>query len=544
MKLNSIEKIKQKNLLIPYINNLNAIDLNNLTEEDRFYLKAIGIYNFKVTPESFMLRIRITAGDISINELEMILQLATKYKGEIILTSRAQLEIHGISVDDILHIYNDIKNSTLNSYQTLIDNVRNVVTDPLDKISLSNKIEATSLARQIESVFLNKEEYLSTLPRKFNIAISGNSSNITSFFNNDLYFALAKKEDTYGFNIYLGGKNNQITISADIFIQKEQVKEFTQATLKAYNKYGSRESRNKTRLFNLIEEKGIVKVKDYIQEFFSQEFKKEGKLQITKEIFEEFIPTKNDTYCFRYKTNFGKITKEEIKDILSFVQEQNLHIRLGVDQNIYLSGLKNKVTPFSNEQGSSSILSCAGEKLCFFSIFDTKEKSKLLDIKKLELYNITLGYSGCLKGCSRHRFTDIGLVSIRTNTYGKTEQAVRFFLGAESSDGKSVNRLVFWAVPVRVLNELIDIVIEEFANSGFKYFEDFSKNILNQYDESFLSLWFLSKILTKKKIYLKKDLDKAKLNSLFNDPKLAQILALEEESLVKNFLKIVWNQEN
>jgi ferredoxin-nitrite reductase len=542
LKLNSIEKIKQKNLLVSYINDLESIDLNNLNEEDRFYLKTIGIYNFKVTPELFMLRIRITAGDVSIKELELILNLSTKYNGEIILTSRAQIEIHGINSNNILALYYEIKNSTLNSYQTLIDNVRNVVTNPIDKESLSNKIEVLSLTKDIESVFLKKEEYLSTIPRKFNIAISGNSSNITSFFNNDLYFALAKKNDTYGFNIYLGGKNNQIAISANIFIKKEDVKDFTEATLKAYNQYGLRESRNKTRLFNLIEEKGIEKVKAYIQEFFQKSFEEEGKLEISKERFEEFIPIKKNRYCFRYQTNFGKIKSNEIEAILSFAKKEELQIRLGVDQNIYIVGLKNKVTPFTNTQGSANILSCAGEKLCFFSIFDTKEKSKLLNIKKLEQYNITVGYSGCLKGCSRHRFTDIGLISIRTNTFGATEQAVRFFLGAQYSDGTATNRLIFWAVPLRVLNPLIDIVIDEFAHSGFKHFEEFSKNILNLYDDSFLSLWFLCKIYTKKKIYLSSNLDKKDLASLFNHEKLTQILQEEEETLVKSFLKIVWDQ--
>ena len=37
----------------------------------------------------------------------------------------------------------------------------------------------------------------------------------------DIYFALAKKDNIYGFNVFLGGKNTQIAQDADIFLEKE-----------------------------------------------------------------------------------------------------------------------------------------------------------------------------------------------------------------------------------------------------------------------------------------------------------------------------------
>ena len=500
--LNSVEKLKLKRKPNQYLADIEDIDLENITKEQRFYLKSIGIYNFKATPEICMIRVRVSGGNISVKQLEQIVSISDKYNTEIILTSRGQVEFHDIQTADIFKIYQDIRLTGLNCYQTLSDNIRNIMSDPLDGVGLSNKIETYPIVKDIESVFLKKEEFISSIPRKFNIAISGNSSNIIPFFSNDLYFALAVKDNIYGFNIYLGGRNIQIAQSADIFVQKEDVKDVSEAVLKAFNKYGSRGSRNKTRLFHLLETIGIEKFKSYMSEFYNKKLETSGKTLITKEKYDQFIPIKESKYCFRYQTSFGRIDKFELLKIIEFVKQEDLQIRFGGDQNIYLIGLKSKESPFENNQGSSNILACAGSKYCFFSIFDVKEKSNMLDIKKLERYNISFGYSGCLKGCGRHRFCDIGLISVRINRFGEKEEGVRLFLGALHTTGDAINRLIFWTVPLRELNNLIDLIIDEFLHSGYGDFEEFSLNVLNKYSEDFLSAWFICKIYTAKKIYL------------------------------------------
>ena len=543
LKLNSVEKLKLKRSHFDYLKDISLLDLENLNEEDRFYLKSIGIYNFKVTPDICMIRIRIVTGDITISQLTQIVSISKKYNTKLILTVRGQIEFHKIKLQDTFNIYNEINSRGLNSYQTLSDNVRNIISDPLDSVGLSNKIEVNSIVKSIESIFLKKDEYIGTLPKKFNIAISGNLSNITPFFNNDLYFALAKKYDIYGFNIYLAGKNSQIAICADIFVQKDDVTDICEAIIKAYSSYGLRGTRNKTRLFHLIEKIGLQKFKEYIQEFYKKKFISSGEIQIQKEIFKDFIPIKNNKYCFKYQTAFGQIKYSEIFTIIEFAKKENLKIRFGNDQNIYIIGLKDKNIPFKNTQGSSNIIACAGIKYCFFSIFDVKEKSYELDIKKLEKYNITLGYSGCLKGCGKHRFCDIGLISIRTNTYGTTEQAVRFFLGGIYTKGKAVSRLIFSSVPLRELNGLIDIIIDEFINSKFSDFEKFSQSIINIFSEEFLAIWFLYKVYTKKKVYLKFTSDeKQYLEDIFKGNNLSKLLNKNLKDTIKVLQQKVWNQ--
>ncbi|MCK5111324.1 MAG: nitrite/sulfite reductase [Arcobacteraceae bacterium] len=551
MNLNSIEKLKNKQHPSHFLKNFKNCDFNNLDEESRFYLKSVGIYNFKMTPEVCMIRVRISAGHISIKQFEHISEISKRYNTKLILTARAQIEFHQILNKDIFDIYEEINLTQLGSYLTLGDNIRNITSDPLDGVGLSSKIEVFPIVKEIEDIFLKKDEFSSMLPRKFNIAISGNTSNITSFFSNDLYFAIAKKDEEYGFNIYLGGKNNKIAKCANIFVEKENVKNICEAILKAYNKYGLREKRNKTRLFSLIEKIGLLEFKKCILEFYTATLCEAGDTLITKEDYKDFIPIRNNKYCFRYQTNFGELESLELNTIIKFAKKENLQIKLGNDQNIYLIGLKNSNTPFENNQGSSNILACAGGKYCFFSIFDVKDKAYNLDIKKLEQHNINIGYSGCLKGCGRHQFCDIGLISIRTNAYGNKEQAVRFFLGAQYSTGKAAGRMIYWAVPLRELNNLIDIVIDEFINSDFNDFQDFSSNILNTYSENFLSFWFLCKIYTNKKIYLQpfpknkiqnEENEKQYLKNIFRGNEINQFLSKNLTESIRILLLKVWIQ--
>jgi len=159
--------------------------------------------------------------------------------------------------------------------------------------------------------------------------------------------------------------------------------------------------------------------------------------------------------------------------------------------------------PFSVLSENQNVLVCAGSKYCFFSLFDTKEEASKIDLVEINRYNIKVGYSGCLKGCGRHYFSDIGLVGIRTNLYGAKEFAVRVYLGGLYTQGESVSRLIYWAVPLRVLNNLIKTIIDEFKQSQCESFEEFSKEVLLNFEPEFLAFWFLAKLYTKKEASLK-----------------------------------------
>ena len=494
MKLNKIERIKQSLSPYDFRHRIAQTDLHTLDESDRFYLKNYGIYNIKLEPERFMIRLRIPGGRIETQKLKEIALLTQRYDGRLLVTARAQLEIHALHADNVLEVWQRLNDAGMGTLQTLADNFRNIVSDPYDGAAADAIIEVYPLIRKMESFVLDQAEWMGMLPRKFNTAICGTVTPPLHFFGNDLFFALASKEKRWGFNLYLGGKNSAMAQDADLFVEPRGVPELFLAAAKAYRHYGLRQTRSKTRLYHLLEETGVAAFVEKVGEFYPYALEKRGVLEIKKGQTERYSVLKEEGYGCCVQSSFGKIETERLLEIVDYAERDDLEIRLGVDQNLHLLGLKAPTVPFAPVQGASQITACAGSSYCALSLWDIKEDTHYLPLELIEKYQIAVGFSGCLKGCGRHQHTDIGLVGLRTNIYGSTQKAARIYLGAEYSSGSAVARLVFPVVPIGQLHRVLSEVIEAFVQSGAEVFEQFSRDYLNPLSSDFLLLWFLSKL--------------------------------------------------
>ncbi|WP_295421846.1 nitrite/sulfite reductase, partial [Sulfurovum sp.] len=433
MKPNKIERVKTHLAPYDFRSKINSLDLTDLDEEKRFYLKNYGIYNIKLTPEKFMLRIRIAGGRITQHTLQYITMLAKRYDLELLITARAQLELHGLHAKNVLAVWKLLEKENITTLQTLTDNFRNIVTDPYDGAEESSRIETFPLVTQMQDLFLDRQEWMGRLPRKFNTAICGTQKSSMHFFSNDLFFALAKKDEKLGFNLYLGGKNSEVAQDADVFVTAQNVPFMFEAVGRTYMKYGLRGTRSKNRLFHLLEETGVEAFVEHLAEFYPEEIMKKGELLIEKETSAAYKRLKDGTYGYCYQSRFGKLSVDALIELLEYAKKEALEIRIGPDQNLYLLGLKEKNVPFKTIQGASNVTACAGSHYCALSLWDIKSDISYLPLEKIDRYNIQVGFSGCLKGCGRHHHVDIGLVGLRTNSFGETQKAARVYLGGEYS---------------------------------------------------------------------------------------------------------------
>lgn len=502
-KLNKRERYKAQLKPIDYYKDFENIDFENLGEGDRFYLQDFGIFNTDFLEDEFTIRIRIPGGKISTKVFEDLSKIVDEYDLTIILTARSGIQLHNIEADNVLEIYKKVNALGVSSWQSFGDNVRNIVTDPYDGCGEYAKIQAYEILLQMHNYIIKNPRYVGMLPRRLSIGISGNSSNVTSFFANDIYFALAKKGDIFGFNVYLGGKNTEVAQSADIFLKEGEVFDFFKALVEAFYLHGSRFSRSKTRIFHMIEEMGMDALKAHIKSEYKKEFESAGDLVLEKSNFSEFHKLKDGTFGFCYQTDFSRLTTDEIKNIATFATKNSAEIRLGIDQNIYLIGLKEPSCELKSPAISETIVACAGN-LCPYAVWSIKDETSYLPLDKISKHRIQVGFSGCAKGCGRHRHTDIGLIGLKTNNFGNTDGGARIFLGALHTDGSSVGRQLFSMVPFVHLHRVVSIVIELFELSEYRDFEEYAREILWNYSEDFLSMWVLANFETSKIVALKK----------------------------------------
>ena len=505
-KLNKREQYKAR--LTPYeyfTKEFDTLDPESLGEGDRYYLQDFGIFNTNFLEDEFTIRLRNSdGGRFGAKEFAFLAQIVREYDLKLVITARSGFQLHDVYADDVLEIWHKLNDNGLTTWQSFGDNIRNIVTDVYDGVSKYAHIEAYPIIHQMNEYIIQNPKYVGMLPRRVSIGISGNSANVNSFFANDIYFALAKKDELYGFNVYMGGKNTEVAQDVNIFLQKEEVFDFFKAFVEMFYKHGSRFSRSKTRFYYMLQEHGIAKIKRLLKEQFHKEFVGAGELMIEHIDFESFESLRDGTFGYCYQSNFGRLGADELEKIAHFATQHNAQIRVGIDQNIYLLGLPEKMTPFASPALSATIVACAGN-LCPYAVWSIKEEAQqYLPLEMIYKNRIKVGFSGCAKGCGRHRHTDIGLIGLKTNNFGEAEGGARIFIGAEHDTGQSTARQLFSLVPFVHLKQTITLVIDLFEQSGYKNFQEYAHNILIHYSEDFLSLWHLMNLKTKQALPLTK----------------------------------------
>ncbi len=484
MKLNKLERLKKE--LEPFKFDIRVCDFNNLNEEQRFYLKNYGIYNSKLSPLKFMLRIRVDGGRVELNKLKELIALAKSRNLDMIITARAGLELHNIGAKDILDIYTTVHKIGFTTHQSLTDNIRAIVLEPYDGISKDSLVDCTLILEEIKKEFLDNPKYFGKLPRKFNTAIISLTTPLINYWGNDVLFALAKKDNDIGFNIYLGGKNSEVAQSADIFIKPNELRRAFFAIVDTFLEEGLRATRSKTRLFYLIEEIGIKALREHIEKRFNAPLEKEQTLIMQTSSYREFTQLKDGTFAKVVRCKYGKVELDRLNNIIDSAKE----IRLGADQNIHLLGVKE-----SKESKEGSIIACAGAKYCALSLWDIKDDVKKLNLQQFLKEGINIGFSGCLKGCGRHHHNHIGLVGLRSNMFGETQKALRVFIGATELPKPSPARLLYYAVPLYAIDNLFKVIINEYKIGKYKDFNEFNYHLL-EFDIQILQLWFIIRQLT------------------------------------------------
>lgn len=534
------EKLKRAQRPFDYFKEIESLDFDELGTSDRFFLQDFGIYNNELEEEAFILRLRFPAGRIPNNQLLSLSNIAMKYDLDIVLTARAGVQLHGLESHNILDAYKDVASSGINTWQSFGDNIRNITSDIFDGIGKKNIIEVFPYIEQMQEFILKNPQYVGLLPRRLSIGICGSSASTSSFFASDIYFALAKKDELYGFNVYLGGKNTELAQNANIFLQKDEILDFYKAMVITFNKYGYRLDRERNRLFHLLEDIGIETFKDHLQEEYTKNWISSGVTILEKIESDDFYELKNKKYAFCYHSKFARVEPSELNTIAKYVIDNNLEVRFGTDQQIYIINLHEKKISLEHENDNRTIVACAGSEYCPYSYWSIKDEVQYLPLKKIQENKILIGFSGCLRGCAKHEHADIGLVGLKSDYLGHRVKTARIYLGALYTNGDALARKVFNKIPLNSLKGILELILEEYENSKYSNFENFSLNILNKYSIGFLNLWFLAKLETKKEIYLDSFDEKEMILRSFKNEYFIKNLENDYKEEIDELTKKLW----
>lgn len=421
-------------------------------------LKYVGmLHRNKRTPGQFMMRLKVPNGIIDSDQLRFYAECVSKYGegGVVDITTRQNIQLRGVKIEDAPDIIDGMHARNQTTFQSALDNVRNMVGNPLAGIDENELVDTREICNAINDL-VSLDPVTNTrgnpvwgnLPRKFNIAISGSRDDYSHTHINDIGLQAVAHKDTgvMGFNVVLGGymsiKRVAESIESDMWIpaDRNSVVTFCEAILRIFRDEGNRKDRQKARLMWLVEEYGVEEFKKAVikeAESYDRGLKIENAQPKPTEPYtrRELLGVHAQPQEGKMRVGIlvpaGRLHQEECREIADLADKySDGEIRLTVEQNIILPNVdESKVDDLLNEDvlvGPDSrfkanpgfiegnTVSCTGSQFCSLALIETKANAESL-VQKLETMvevdrPIRIHWTGCPNSCAQVQCADIGIM--------------------------------------------------------------------------------------------------------------------------------------
>ncbi|BAZ65817.1 MAG: ferredoxin--nitrite reductase [Pelatocladus maniniholoensis HA4357-MV3] len=528
--LNRFEKFKAEKdglAVKAEIEKFASIGWEAMDETDRDHrLKWVGVFFRPVTPGKFMMRMRMPNGILTAAQMRVLAEVVQRYgdDGSADITTRQNIQLRGIRIEDLPEIFNKFHTVGLTSVQSGMDNVRNITGDPVAGLDADELFDTRELVQQIQDMLTNKGEgnpEFTNLPRKFNIAITGGRDNSVHAEINDLAFVPAFREGIgdggsgirdqgqgeislqvssqspipnpqspiFGFNILVGGffsaKRCEAAIPLDAWVSPADVVAVCRAVLEVFRDHGSRANRLKSRLMWLIDEWGVEKFRSEVEQRLGKPFLPAApKDEIDWEKRDHIGVYKQKQAELNYvglHIPVGRMTAQNMFEIARLADVYGSgEIRFTVEQNVIIPNIHDSrlvfflaeplLEKFSIDPKplTRSLVSCTGAQFCNFALIETKNRALAL-IKALEAdleltRPVRIHWTGCPNSCGQPQVADIGLMGTKARKNGKAVEGVDIYMGGKVGKEAHLGTCVQKGISCEDLQPILqDLLIQHFG---------------------------------------------------------------------------------
>jgi ferredoxin-nitrite reductase len=503
---NKIEDLKAKKdglALKTEIDRFAQIGWEAIDDDDlQHRLKWLGIFFRKSTPGRFMVRMRIPNGLLNSDQMRVLASVVEKCgeHGVADITTRQNIQIRGVAIEDVPEMFAKFKSVGLTSVQSAMDNIRNITGSPVAGIDANELYDTRELAIQVQNLLTNNGEgnpAFTNLPRKFNIAIAGCRDNSTHAEINDLAFVPAFKQESdlenaqsqFGFNVLVGGffsaKRIAAAIPLNVWVPPSDVVALCEAVLIVFRDNGLRENRAKARLMFLIDEWGIERFREAVEQQM-------GKSLAIAALKDEIEWEKRDHIGVHKQQQEGlnyvglqiPVGRMYASDMYELARVADIYgrgdMRLTVEQNLLITHVSDEQVPAllqdpllqkfpaEPENLMRGLVSCTGNQFCPVAIVETKNRSLELTKQLTEDYHfpkvVRIHWSGCPNSCAQPQVADIGFTGCKTRKNGKVVDGVDIYMGGTVGKDAHLGECVMEKVPCEDLREVVGkLLVDKFG---------------------------------------------------------------------------------
>ncbi|MFN7246507.1 MAG: ferredoxin--nitrite reductase [Microcystis sp.] len=458
-------------------------------------LKWVGVFYRPVTPGKFMMRLRIPNGILRGEQMRVLGEIVQRYgdDGNADITTRQNLQLRGIRIEDIPDIFQRLKSVGMTSVQSGMDNVRNITGSPMAGLDADELIDTRELVQKVQDMITNYGQgnhQFSNLPRKFNIAIEGGRDNSVHAEINDIAFVPAYKEGELGFNVVVGGFFSGIGCEAAIRMivwvrPNQEVVDLCRGILEVYRDNGLRANRQKSRLMWLIDEWGIEEFRTRVANQLGYPLAtaaEKDAIDWEKRDHLGVFPQKQEGLSYiGLCVPVGRLFADDMFDLARIAEVYGSgELRLTVEQNVIIPNiaaenmptlltepLLAKFTPNPTPL-QRALVSCTGAQFCNFALIETKNKAvdliSQLDAELNIPRGVRIHWTGCPNSCGQPQVADIGLMGTKARKDGKTVEGVDLYMGGKVGKDAHLGSCVQKGIPCEDLKSVLtSILIEQFG---------------------------------------------------------------------------------
>jgi ferredoxin-nitrite reductase len=500
-------------------------------EEDTFRFRYFGMFYVAPAQNSFMLRCRIPAGELSAAQLVGLAGIADDFgNGKAAITTRSNIQIREIAPQNLVNVLTCLQNLGLTAKGSGVDNVRNITASPTAGFDPQELIDTRPFAHALHHYILNSRD-LYNLPRKFNVAFEGGGAVDTVADTNDIGFmAVRVPAGSEAVSVKDGGSSpleagvyfraelagitghKQLASDAGLIVSPSQAVQVAAAILRVFIENGDRTNRKKARLKYLIDDWGIDR-------FVAETQKKLGfpLLRFPDGKCAPRPPCVRHGHIGVYRQKqkgrnyIGVVVPVGVMSTRQMCRLAELathygsgQVRLTPWQNLlipdvpdaFVETVKRSLRRVGMDCEASSLagglVACTGSKGCKYAATDTKGHAVALAEflnKRLQLDQpINIHFTGCPHSCAQHYVGDIGLQGVKVASGSVSGEGYNIVLGGGTGPHPGVGREVFKGVSSAEVPLLIERILKTYLsrrNQGESFLHFARRHELKELQELF-----------------------------------------------------------
>ena len=494
-KLNKIEQNKaaKDGLLVgSEIEKFAELGWEQVDETDlQLRLKWYGMFWRPKTPGKFMLRLRVPNGALTADQLRVIGSIVERYgvNGSCDITTRQNLQLRGVLLDDLPEILKRLKEAGLSTIQSGFDNPRNVTGNPIAGIDPYEIVDTRPYTQELQNHLTNNSEgnpEYSNLPRKWNTAVAGAKDNF--LLHNDIVFHPVERDGVMGFGVWIGGvlssQINAYAIPLNAWVKPEEICKMTDAVIRLWRDNGERDKRPKGRFRFYLDQVGLDEFRKKVEGLFGPLISDPGSVFDSNPRSHYGIhPQKQEGFSYAgLHIPVGRLKASDLQDLATAsLNYGNGEVRLTEEQNAIIVGISNdkiesfksdtllKRFPIEPKNVSAGTVSCTGNTYCGFALTHTKDTAQMIAEKldaELNLpKHVKIQWTGCPNNCGQADMGSIGLTGTKAkNSEGVMGEGYTMTLGGSQGQNPKLGEIHQKAIPADEIEDALKaVLIEKFG---------------------------------------------------------------------------------